>query len=129
MTTAGPHIRREQRTIRAMMDIYCRDHHGRRDGLCGECRALLEYAHKRLDNCPFQETKPACNHCQVHCYSTSMRERVKAVMRYAGPRMPLRHPALALLHVFDKMRQAPALRRAQRRRADARNRDSVDERP
>ncbi len=30
-----------------------------------------------------------------------MRERVRAVMRYAGPRMLLCHPILALLHLRD----------------------------
>ncbi|MTW23034.1 hypothetical protein GJ668_18465 [Allochromatium palmeri] len=32
-------------------------------------------------------------------------------MRYAGPRMPLRHPWLALLHMLDKLRQVPRLER------------------
>jgi hypothetical protein len=30
-----------------------------------------------------------------------MREQVRAIMRYAGPRMLLRHPVLALMHVWD----------------------------
>jgi hypothetical protein len=36
-----------------------------------------------------------------------MRERVRAVMRYAGPRMLLRHPILAVLHLLDGMRPPP----------------------
>ncbi len=32
MNTDGPRIRREKRTVSAMIDIYCRDHHGSRDG-------------------------------------------------------------------------------------------------
>ena len=32
----------------------------------------------------------------------AMRERVRVVMRYAGPRMLLRHPVLTLLHLRDE---------------------------
>ncbi len=107
--TPGRRIRREQRTITAMLGIYCRDHHGGAP-LCEDCSRLLDYAHRRLDVCPFGEAKPACNHCQVHCYSATMRERVKQVMRYAGPRMLTRHPVLALGHILDKLRKVPDLK-------------------
>ncbi|WP_295391845.1 nitrous oxide-stimulated promoter family protein [uncultured Thiodictyon sp.] len=36
------------------------------------------------------------------CSSESILARVREVMRYAGPRMPLRHPWLALLHLIDR---------------------------
>jgi len=36
-----------------------------------------------------------------------MREKVREVMRYSGPRMILRHPWLALMHVVDKRHVAP----------------------
>lgn len=114
-------IRREQRTIEAMLALYCRDRHGSRHGLCAACESLRGYAHQRLDACPFQAQKPACNHCEVHCYSAQMRERVREVMRYAGPRMLLRHPLLAVRHLLDERRPVPSL--PQRRRpagADAR---------
>ncbi len=99
----------------AMLDIYCRDLHGSRGALCPDCRRLRDYAHRRLDTCPFQEAKPVCNRCEVHCYSQVMRERVREVMRYAGPRMPWRHPWLTLLHMLDKLRAVPTLARRHRR--------------
>lgn len=34
-----------------------------------------------------------------------MREQIKAVMRYAGPRMLLHHPILALFHMLDGLRK------------------------
>ena len=105
----GPRIKQAQRTIDAMIGIYCRDHHGTTEAPCGECRQLRDYALRRLEVCPFGEHKPVCNRCEVHCYSVPMRERVRAVMRYAGPRMPLRHPWLALLHLLDKLRHVPVL--------------------
>jgi hypothetical protein len=102
----GPRIAREKRTISAMLAIYCHDHHGG-GRLCADCRTLREYAHRRLEVCPFHEDKPACNHCPVHCYSATRREQVRAVMRYAGPRMLLRHPLLAARHLLDTRRRAP----------------------
>jgi len=105
----GPRLAREEATLAAMMAIFCRDHHGRQPFLCSDCTALLDYARRRLAACPFGEDKPACNHCQVHCYSALQRERVKAVMRYAGPRMLWRHPLLSLHHLLDKRREAPGL--------------------
>jgi len=103
-------IRREQRTIAAMLAIYCRDHHRPvSTGLCAECGALLAYARRRLEGCPFQGAKPACNRCEVHCYSVTMRERVSLIMRYAGPRMLLRHPVLSLFHLLDTWRGVPRL--------------------
>lgn len=105
----GPRIAREQATIKAMVDIYCHDHHAPGRGLCRECEDLLAYALRRLEICPFQEEKPACNRCEVHCYSVRQRERVKDVMRYAGPRMLLRHPVLAVRHLLDTRRPVPKL--------------------
>lgn len=98
------------------MQIYCRDQHGGGDPLCADCQALLTYAKQRLDNCPFSEQKPACNHCEVHCYSAVQRERVKAVMRYAGPRMLLRHPVLAISHLLDTRRPVPSLKKKRNHR-------------
>ncbi|MCL4190388.1 MAG: nitrous oxide-stimulated promoter family protein, partial [Thermoguttaceae bacterium] len=35
-----------------------------------------------------------------------MRERIRAVMRFSGPRMMLRHPLLALRHQIDSIRSS-----------------------
>ena len=96
-----PRITREKKTIEAMVTIYCKGHHDFQDELCPECAEFFEYAKMRLDRCPFQENKSTCGKCLVHCYKPDMREKVKVVMRYAGPRMMLHHPILALHHVFD----------------------------
>ena len=97
---------REARTIKVMLDMYCRAHH--RDGkLCSECAELRDYALERLDSCPFQEGKTTCLKCPVHCYKPAMREKIRAVMRYSGPRMTYRHPVLALFHFIDGARKEP----------------------
>jgi len=97
-------IQREQRTVEAMIRLYCRDLHGSRV-LCADCETLLAYAMKRLAVCPFQASKPTCAKCHVHCYASGIREQVTAVMRYAGPRMVRHHPLMALQHLIDRFRK------------------------
>jgi hypothetical protein len=101
---------RELKTIEAMVRMYCRGHHGPGETpLCPECSALLDYASRRLDRCVFGDAKPTCANCVVHCYSADMRERVRTVMRWAGPRILFRHPILALFHKLDGRRPVPVL--------------------
>lgn len=105
----------EMEMVSCMIKIYCRGNHrrraGRENGFCPECRELLEYALSRTQKCPFMENKTFCSACKVHCYSPEMRGRIQAVMRYAGPRMLLVHPVMALKHVkvtLSKKRQKNA---------------------
>lgn len=101
---------RELKTIEAMLRLYCRGQgHRDRAPLCDECAELLGYATRRLERCIFGDAKPTCANCVVHCYSPAMRERVRVVMRWAGPRMLLRHPILGILHKLDGRRPSPAL--------------------
>lgn len=107
MDNTHPRIVREGKTVRAMIVLYCHEQHGTTDALCPGCSELSLYAQGRLDKCPFQEGKTTCAKCPVHCYKPAMRERVREVMRYAGPRMLYRHPVMALMHLADGMRSAP----------------------
>jgi len=102
-----PRLARELKTIRAMLRIACHDRHGTAEGLCAECQALADYAAKRLALCPYGADKPTCVNCRIHCYGQRQREQVRDMMRYAGPRMMLRHPVLAVMHVVDGRRPAP----------------------
>jgi hypothetical protein len=104
----GKRMDRERRTIDVMVHIYCRHHHGGARGeLCGECIELRQYAYARLEKCRYQDGKPTCANCPIHCFRPEMRERVRAVMRYSGPRMLLRHPYLAIAHVRDGRKRVP----------------------
>ena len=106
-------LAREEKTIAAMIALYCRDNHEARardlagtpgdagDGLCPECDELLEYARLRLEKCRYGADKPTCANCETHCYKPAMRERVREVMRYSGPRMLKHHPVLAVAHLVD----------------------------
>lgn len=110
MSISHPRMARESKTVEAMIRLYCREQHGTAEELCAECSELLEYARARLEKCPFQEGKTTCAKCPVHCYKPAMREKIRVVMRYAGPRMLSRHPVLTLWHLLDGLRQEPSSR-------------------
>jgi hypothetical protein len=104
-----PRMAREADTVEAMIRVYCRGQHGRPRGeLCDECALLEEYARLRLSKCRFQENKTTCGKCPVHCYKPEMRQQIREVMRYAGPRMMFHHPLMAVRHVLDGRCKPPA---------------------
>ena len=106
---ASRRLVREWQTMAAMVGCFCSAQHRPAAGLCPECRGLLDYATARLDRCRFGREKPTCAHCPVHCYQRGRRDQMKAVMRYAGPRMLWQHPVLSLWHWLDGLRRAPGL--------------------
>lgn len=96
-------IDREKKTITLMINIYCQKKHGNKKGeLCDECKELLEYAHKRLSFCKFGDSKSTCAKCPIHCYKKDMREKVKAVMKFSGPRLILHSPLELIKHSLNK---------------------------
>jgi hypothetical protein len=97
----NPRMKREKKTVDAMIRLYCRKKHEADDELCPECQELHDYAMMRLTNCPFQENKSTCGKCLVHCYKPDLRTKISKVMKYSGPRMLLYHPLMAFQHVFD----------------------------
>ena len=102
----------EKNVVSQMIGIYCHDNHKTPKGdLCDECRALDEYARKRVEACRYGEEKTFCANCQTHCYRPDMREDIRTVMRYAGPRMLFHHPVAALRHLVLSKREARAVRK------------------
>ena len=85
-----------------MIDIYCKGNGHSNNGICSECTALKDYAHLRVDKCPFMETKTFCSSCRVHCYKEDMRDMIREVMRYSGPRMLLHHPIITIRHMIEE---------------------------
>ncbi len=106
MNSFSRRISRERQTVAVMIGLFCRQKHKSSD-ICGECRELLSYALERLEKCSFQGKKMTCARCPVHCYNPVMRERIRIVMGYAGPRMLFRHPALTILHLIDGRQKGP----------------------
>lgn len=100
---------REKRVVSRMIALYCKKKHGTREGLCPDCAALDAYARMRADKCPFMETKTFCSNCKVHCYKPEMREKIREVMRFAGPRMLLHHPVMAIRHLIETKREQARL--------------------
>ncbi len=97
-------IKREKKTVEAMLKIYCQKTHHSQIDLCEDCQTLKKYAHKRLDLCQFGEDKPTCGKCTVHCYKQDQRQKIINIMKFAGPRMFFRHPLAALNHLLDGFR-------------------------
>ncbi len=107
MASSRPRMRREKKTIETMIRMYCHDMHDTEDALCKDCQCLLEYAGERLDKCLYQEQKPTCDKCPVHCYKPEMRQKVREVMKYSGPRMVYRHPVQAIRHLVNGRKKLP----------------------
>lgn len=98
----------EYKTIKAMVKIHCRAHHKPTTSVpCPECIEFLAYANEKLDRCPYGQNKPTCKKCPIHCYKKEQRQQAKAIMRYAGPRMLLKHPVLAIKHLIAEKRPVP----------------------
>ena len=101
----------EFKTIKAMLTIYCKAFH-KKEGVitqeCSECHDFLIYANEKLDRCPYGQSKPTCNRCPIHCYKPTQREQARKIMRYAGPRMLIKHPLLAIRHLHAEKRPIPS---------------------
>ena len=108
-------VGKRKKLIPVMIQKYCRGRHKTKGEVCEDCRALTEYALFRLEKCPFKVNKQFCSFCKIHCYRPDMRERIKEVMRWAGPRMIFSHPVFAFRHVFQMI----AYRRKRKREAKA----------
>ena len=94
---------KEQYVVEEMIKLYCRKNHsgkGWQAGqMCPSCQELAEYAKLRSEKCRFMKEKTFCANCKVHCYKPEMREKIRQVMRFSGPRMLLYHPLLAIWHL------------------------------
>lgn len=112
MKTVADKREREKQMVSQMIALYCRKQHGTKGKLCPDCAALDEYARQRSDKCPFMETKTFCSNCKVHCYKPEMREKIRAVMRFSGPRMLFHHPIPAIRHVIETKKEQRKVRKA-----------------
>ena len=105
---------REKEMVSDMILLYCQKQHKsirkvtglKKTDLCQECAELEAYARMRSDKCPFMETKTFCSNCKVHCYKPDMRQRIRTVMRFSGPRMLFVHPVAAIRHVIESRKEA-----------------------
>ena len=98
---AESRIDREKEVVGRMIELYCKKRLGMAE-ISEEYKTLQMYAHKRLNMCKFGNDKPACKRCPIHCYKPEMREKIRAIMRWAGPRMLIYDPIAAIRHLFNK---------------------------
>ncbi|MBQ8765671.1 MAG: nitrous oxide-stimulated promoter family protein [Clostridia bacterium] len=96
---------KEKLIVGEMIKLYCRKNHGTKNELCKDCQQLKDYAEMRSDKCPFMETKTFCSNCKVHCYKAEMREKIRQVMRFSGPRMIFHHPVMAINHLIQSKKE------------------------
>lgn len=95
---------KEKSVLELMISIYCRNKHQGKQ-VCPKCKLLLDYAIRRVERCPFMETKTFCSNCKIHCYKEDMREEIRKVMAYAGPWMLVHHPIMAIGHVMESRKE------------------------
>ncbi|MHB9022946.1 MAG: nitrous oxide-stimulated promoter family protein [Armatimonadota bacterium] len=101
-------LAQELALVARMAHCYCEGQHGsKRDELCADCQALLAYVEQRLARCPYGTEKPNCKDCSIHCYRPEERQRIKDVMRYAGPRLLGRGDFGAIKHVLHAFKKPP----------------------
>ncbi len=100
---------KEQYVVEEMIRLYCRKNHSREyrqaGQMCPVCQTLSDYAKLRSEKCPFMKEKTFCANCKVHCYKPQMREQIRQVMRFSGPRMLLYHPVLAVWHLLCSIKE------------------------
>jgi len=99
-------IQKEQKIVKIMIDKYCKRNHIQVDtDICEDCMELSIYSNQRLNKCVFGEKKAFCSKCPIHCYKTEMRDKIKEVMKYSGPRKIYSNPILAMSHLLTKYKK------------------------
>ncbi len=95
---------KEKKIVGLMIKIFCKKNH-RAHKICVECQALIDYANAQVDACPKKETKTFCSNCTTHCYKEDMREQIRKVMKFSGPRMLFYHPIITIKHLISSKRK------------------------
>ncbi len=92
---------KEKQIINLMISLYCKKNCNQ-DDLCTDCLELLNYANKRIDNC--SKNKTFCSVCPSPCYQKEKRDKIKAVMKFSGPKMIFYHPIIAIKHIINTIK-------------------------
>lgn len=95
----------ESKTIKLMIEMYCKKTHKTKQSLCENCASLLNYCYKRLEKCPFKDDKPFCANCNIHCYTKERRKEIVEVMMSIRFRMLLCHPILSIKHLVATIKK------------------------
>lgn len=100
MKTAEQKREWEQKMVSQMIALYCRKNTARLRPVRILCKTggIRQAAQRALP--VYGVIKTFCSSCKVHCYKPEMREKIREVMRFSGPRMMLYHPLTAMRHIW-----------------------------
>ena len=102
---------RDRATLEAMGRIFCSTKHADaakdETGLCQQCRSTIEATLARTQACPYGH-EGNCQDCDIHCQRGEARERIREIMRYAAPRMTIRHPLMTADYLRKKIKSRRA---------------------
>lgn len=85
-------IEKDKRMLLWMVHLYCDYNHSKDGKLCEGCSRLIHYSYQRISKCSYGEKKTSCRRCKTPCYNPFMKRKIKAVMRFSGPRVLFHHP-------------------------------------
>jgi len=105
-------------TLKKFFSIHCKDKHTNQKiedyivpyldnslefevYLCEECHNLLQYAIKKLQECP-NDPKPKCRKCPNPCYDKDEYKKMAKIMRYSGMKLGMTKAAQRLKKIFGK---------------------------
>lgn len=92
-------IRAEYDLVCEMIDLFAR----KKDTYSSnEISDLKAYVKERLISCRQRPDKPFCSYCKTHCYKADMRERIREVMKYSGPRFIFYRPRASINHFLQR---------------------------
>ena len=99
-------VDKDIQVLKEFIQIYCDTKHRDREktlenkvSLCDECHDTLNYSSMRRENCPL-DPKPTCKNCEIHCYRTEYRQRIKEIMRHSGMALIKRGRLDLVFHYF-----------------------------
>lgn len=97
-------LRREKKHMISakMIETYCRGnkHTSKDDPVCDKCQQVMDYSQFRTSKCPYIKKTLFCVNCPTPCYKPDMKEEMRKVMKYAGPRFLFKHPIYFIHHVY-----------------------------
>jgi hypothetical protein len=86
----GSNVKDDVEILKKFINVYCNTKHKSEPktninniSLCDECHDTLHYSISRRMNCPLNP-KPMCKKCEIHCYKTEYRQKIKDIMRHSG---------------------------------------------
>lgn len=108
MDAMGKRTDKDRLTLEAIGSIYCRGNHAQRRkdeaGMCPECREAIELTLAKAKSCPLGHSGN-CEDCAVHCQRGDAQKRIQQIMRYAAPRMAVRHPLMTFEYLKKKRKR------------------------